>query len=181
MKQAERVAATRAKLVDAVFALRDRDPAAPLTVTAVCREADVAKPTFYQYFRSVDALVAEACGELLEQRIGEIPGDVPPDELRGYLGGLLERDQRIFEAVRESGPETRERVVVTVAGRVADWYRDSPEGAVVPGETVQLRARFAAAGALSLVLARLDGELGDIASGRLVDEISDLVAATMSA
>ena len=51
---------TRRRLLEATLALIEREGLAALTTTRVAREAGVAQPTFYQYFRGLDACLEQA-------------------------------------------------------------------------------------------------------------------------
>jgi len=63
----ERVAQSRRALTGAVIDLMRTSPARRITITEVCRRANVTRPTFYQHYASLDDLVGRAVAERLRE------------------------------------------------------------------------------------------------------------------
>lgn len=54
--QPDAVEATKARIADAFLTLYEHTPLAQITVAQVCRQADVARTTFYRHYHNVEAL-----------------------------------------------------------------------------------------------------------------------------
>ena len=154
MKMAERVARSKHALTQAVLELLRDQSTERITITDVCRAANVTRPTFYQYYRSVDDLIAEAIAQRLGQHqatafaIGTSTPQGQFGEALAHFLNLIWEDRNLVFLLRSRDIDlVRLRMASVdvisaqiIAHRLAD---DDP--------TVELRARFAAAGTTELL------------------------------
>ena len=150
MKQAERREVTRTAILDAVLTLQQQrsgtiDPP-PITISEICREADLARPTFYQYFDSADAAVAAAC---TQQMLGyfeasDSSGSTESETMTLWLN-LLRTDALVQSALTDGGAATRIAAITAIADRLFGRWS---------GTTIthlKWRTQFAAAGMFSVL------------------------------
>lgn len=165
MRQTDRRGLTRATLVEAVLHLQQQranraeltadtgaQPSPGITISDICREAKVARPTFYQYFASADAAVAAACRQRLTRHFEEsdsfVPNGTPgsdSDVMIHWLN-LLHQDTLLQTALAEGGAATRYEAIVVIADELHQRWDAGDDD---PG--LGWRARFAAAGLLSVI------------------------------
>lgn len=150
-----------APLVNAVTAMLDEgtDPAT-LNVAVVARRAGVSRPTFYQYFRDVPALVRAAALQRMEATFERVPpvelGDTwtvfAQDTFLTLLTDLAERRRFYLSAITLNPTEVAGDFVRYISHRLLDH---SPLGPIIhrrPGpDTATQRAEFLAAGTVWLV------------------------------
>ncbi|WP_028643622.1 TetR/AcrR family transcriptional regulator [Nocardioides sp. URHA0020] len=151
-----RVERSRTQLAEALRALmRTRDPR-DISISALCAEAGVSRPTFYQHFSSLDEVAAAGIEERFvrlhaEQRAsGESPCDGPEASYRLLVGFLGE-----LGAERASWQRTIGSGTAFSASRdaVESWLVDRlAERTPAAGPAV---LRYAAAGFLGVVRAWL--------------------------
>ena len=109
----ERVAQSRRALTSAVIDLLRTSPAGRITITEVCRRANVTRPTFYQHYASLDDLVGRAVAERLrehQQAALALDADVPDADLQASIGRFLDRiwgDRNLVRALRNTGAAPR--------------------------------------------------------------------------
>ena len=95
-------ARTRLRLLQATLNLIERDGLASLTTARITGEAGLAQPSFYQYFRSLDACLTEA-GRYVASRI--LP---PVPDLAGRAAKLFQGDQNLAAVIELVVSETVE-------------------------------------------------------------------------
>lgn len=66
MPENRRVKMTKRMMKEALIDLLDEKPVEKITVTEICKNADVNRSTFYAYYESVSALMVEIENEVLE-------------------------------------------------------------------------------------------------------------------
>lgn len=179
----ERVAQSRRALTGAVIDLLRTSPAGRITITEVCRQANVTRPTFYQHYASLDDLVGQAVAERLrehQQAALALDADAPDTDLQVSLGRFLDRiwgDRNLVRALRNTGAApaiTHHASVDVLAERIL---------ARLPGPhaaQTQLRARFAAAGITELLADWLDSEDPARVRDTYARLLRDLTAAVVS-
>jgi AcrR family transcriptional regulator len=133
MKRAVHATVMRATLIEA--AARLHGSVAELTISDVCREADVTRPTFSQYFGSIDALLAAVAFQRLRALVAGA------DEVGASLFEALRHDDLLRHAVTAGGAQARRAAIDYLAVELmARLGLDADDPADV------LKARFAAAG-----------------------------------
>ena len=150
MKQAERREITRTALLNAVLTLQEQrigqpDPQA-ITISEICREANLARPTFYQYFESADAAVAAACSQQLISYFKATDRAHSSDsETMTLWLNLLRHDALLQSALTNGGAATKRAAISTIADRLFQRWNttDKPD--------LKWRARFAAAGMFNVI------------------------------
>ncbi len=147
---------SRAQLTDALrILLRTRD-ARDISVSALCAEAGVSRPTFYQHFANLDEVAVAGIEERFVRIRAELPeGDGPETSYRLLLAWLEELD-----AEREAWQRTIGSGTAFSASRdaVENWLVDRLTQRV-PGASPPV-LRYAAAGFLGAVRAWLLQEDG---------------------
>ena len=179
----ERVAQSRRALTSAVIDLLRTNPAGRITITEVCRRANVTRPTFYQHYASLDDLVGRAVAERLrehQQAALALDADAPDADLQVSLGRFLDRiwgDRNLVRALRNTGaaPAITHRASVDVLAERILARLPGPHAA-----QARLRARFAAAGITELLADWLDSEDPARVRDTYARLLRDLTAAVMS-
>lgn len=179
----ERVAQSRRALTGAVIDLMRTSPARRITITEVCRRANVTRPTFYQHYASLDDLVGRAVAERLrehQQAALALDADAPDADLQVSLGRFLDRiwgDRNLVRALRNTGaaPAITHRASVDVLAERILARLPGPHAA-----QTRLRARFAAAGITELLADWLDSEDPARVRDTYARLLRDLTAAVMS-
>ena len=191
----ERVAARRAKLLDAGLALFGTRGFAATGVKDICREAGLTDRYFYESFRDSRELFLAVFDRVTDELFGAVAaavaesGGEPERELRDAIGtflGALAADARkprvLFAEAAAAGPEAAAHMRATLrrfAALVAATARPHLP-ARVGDEEVQLVA-LSLVGLLERVVSdREDGELA-VAPERLVDRCVALYAALLRA
>lgn len=181
-----------APLISAVTAMldEDTDPAA-LNVAVIARRAGVSRPTFYQYFRDVPALVRAAALQRMEATFERVPpverGDTwtvfAQDTFLTLLTDLAERRRFYLSALALNPTEVASDFVRYISHRLLDH---SPLGPIIhrrPGpDTALQRAGFLAAGTVWLVqqwLASSADPLSKVAD--MVERLSALLLSSSGA
>ncbi|MDR2566349.1 MAG: TetR/AcrR family transcriptional regulator [Bifidobacteriaceae bacterium] len=145
MKHADRASSTRARITEAAARLHEANPGDEfhaVTISDVCREADIARPTFYRYFDSVDALTAAGAAEQILTRLDARAGDAA-----GRLLDTLQNDEILRQAIMHGGVETRRAAVDSLTEKLVEDYGIAPDD-----PAAVLRARYAAAGVIEVFL-----------------------------
>jgi AcrR family transcriptional regulator len=174
-----RVARSRSQLIDALATLLRGCDARDVSVSALCAEAGVSRPTFYQHFASVDDVaVAGIERRFVDLKAGLADGpDAPYRLLVAFLSALdAERDTwRRTIGCGNAFSASRDAVETWLAERFAERAPDAGSVAV----------RYAAAGFLGVVRAWLveeatpDRQDAETLAARLV-ELSSGVLGTGS-
>lgn len=144
--------------------LRSR-PAAEITASDVVRRAEVSRPTLYQHFGDLPALIASAVEhrlrDLLEDTLGDA-GPVPDTEAGRagvrHLLALLREDADLFRHAAH-GPSGY-AVLLALAGTLAERLRSHApwRAALTRPDCPEQLAEFLAHGAVGLVAAWLDSD-----------------------
>jgi len=182
MKQAERRETTRTALLDAVLTLQRQragqsDQSSPeITISEICREANLTRPTFYQYFDSADAAIAEACSQQLIGYFGasDAPHGSEPEAMTRWLD-LLHHDVLLRTALTEGGAATRRAAISAIASRLSQRW------GVTETPDLEWRARFAAAGVLDMVSTWLREDQPSESGDRIIELAASLARAVMDA
>lgn len=179
----ERVAQSRRALTGAVIDLLRTSPDGRITITEVCRRANVTRPTFYQHYASLDDLVGRAVAERLrehQQAALALDADAPDADLQVSLGRFLDRiwgDRNLVRALRNTGAAlaiTHHASVDVLAERILARLPGPPAA------QTRLRARFAAAGITELLADWLDSEDPARVRDTYARLLRDLTAAVVS-
>jgi len=150
MKQSERRENTRTALLNAVLTLQQQRTEVPdqppITISEICREANLARPTFYQYFDSADAAVAAACSQQLVNYF-EASDTTPRSESETMTlwMNLLRHDALLQSALTEGGTATRRAAISAIADRLFERWSSLGD------PQLKWRAQFAAAGMFNIV------------------------------
>ena len=174
MKHEERREITRTAILDAVLTLQQQrttqdDPPA-ITISDICREANLARPTFYQYFDSADAAIAAACSQQLITyfHASDTRHTSESETMRLWMN-LLKRDPLLQSALINGGTATRRAAVATIADRLFQRWNttDDPQ--------IKWRAQFAAGGMFSVISTWLH-EDNPVESGEEIIELATALA-----
>lgn len=97
MAENRRVKMTKKMMKDTLIDLLDEKPLEKITVTEICKNADVNRSTFYAYYEDISALMLEIEDELLEHVT------VYAENFNDYTDKkMLEVFEEFFEYVREN-------------------------------------------------------------------------------
>lgn len=164
-----RLIRSRELLLSAITTALDRPGDEQPSITELCAEAGLSRPTFYQHFGDVPSLIEAAAVERMHALFAAVAPVAPqadwegavPRVVRGLLEGLLGHAD-FFRRVLSGGTAraVQESVVAFLAQRLLTF---SPLAERTPGEgdhaRVELFAVFLAAGTTWLVVGwLLDGE-----------------------
>lgn len=172
-----RVERSRAQLVEALGTLLSTTEARDISVSALCAQAGVSRPTFYQHFASIDEVAVAG----IERRFTELRADLPdgPDLQHRLLAAFLAD----LDARREAWQRTIGSGTAFVASRdtVETWLADRL--AERTSEAGPIALRYAAAGFLGAVRAWLLAPAGperpDVET--FAAELVELAARTLGA
>lgn len=187
-----RIARSQEALIHAIdTALRGDDEKTP-TITELCATAGISRPTFYQHFRDVPALVAAAGVDELQKMFDGVARELPegmtweeaaPSVIRELVECLFV-DGAYYRRVLDASDTHvfQERVVEYLADRLMNF---TPLGAAIRegAEPVHLAraATFIAAGATWLVVAWLKQGPGRPVVSAVADEVSQLIVTSVAA
>ena len=97
MSDNRRVKMTKRMMKEALIDLMDQKPLEKITVTEICKSADVNRSTFYAYYEDISALMLEIEDEVLEHVT------IYADNFNDYSDKrMLEVFEEFFEYVREN-------------------------------------------------------------------------------
>lgn len=140
---------SRTQLTDALTTLLGSRDGRQISVSALCAEAGVSRPTFYQHFTSIDEVAVAGVEQRFRRLRAELADPDGPDLTYRLLVSFLEdleRERPAWQRTIGSGTAfsaTRDAVERWFADRLAERTPDA-------GQTV---VRFAAAGFLGAVRA----------------------------
>jgi len=153
MKMAERVARSKQALTDAVLTLLRDEAPGRITITKVCQLANITRPTFYQYYKSVDDLIGDVIAQRLYQHQATAFGldaNAPAAEFDAALQRFLQLiwdDRNLVFMLRHRDVDPVRLRTESVAIISSQIVAHMPNA----GPQVALRARFAAAGITELL------------------------------
>lgn len=173
-----RVERSRAQLSEALTTLLRTRDARGITVSALCAEAGLSRPTFYQHFTSIDEVAVAG----VEQRFRRLRADLDdpgsPDATYRLLVSFLEDLERERQAwQRTIGSNT---AFAATRDSVERWFADRlAERSPDAGPTV---VRYAAAGFLGAVRAWMLQDDGPDrpSAAELAESLIDLSARVLS-
>ena len=173
-----RVERSRAQLTDALATLLRTRDGREISVSALCAEARLSRPTFYQHFASLDEVAVAGIEARFRRLRAELPAEDGPDtSYRLLVAWLTELDAERDAWQRTIGSGTafsasRDAVEAWLADRLAE--RAPEAGAPV--------LRYAAAGFLGAVRAWLLQDPGPerATPAELADSLADLSARVLS-
>jgi AcrR family transcriptional regulator len=151
-----RVAFTRSQLTAAMIELLQQKPAEEISVSELCKQADISRPTFYQYFKSPDDVLAAALEDKLEA-IARAADAARPDRstipkvIARFLDALW-HDRRLYRAaLRTRSPYGYSRSVMEawLQQALASYFRTSVPRAAP--EDFDQRVLFAAGGIITAI------------------------------
>ncbi|MEP9362719.1 TetR/AcrR family transcriptional regulator [Nocardioides sp. CN2-186] len=147
---------SRAQLTDALrVLLRDRDPR-EISVSALCTEAGVSRPTFYQHFGDLDEVAVAGIEDRFRRIRAELPDcDGPEGSYRLLLAWLEELDAERATWQRTIGSGT----AFSASRDAVESWLATQLARRVPGASAPV-VRYAAAGFLGAVRAWLLQEDG---------------------
>lgn len=85
-----RVRRSRRAMMDAFDRLIMATPFERITVSAVAREADVDRKTFYQHFGTIDGLLDAIVEDMVTELLDEVEGSADGDELAAFFDALTD-------------------------------------------------------------------------------------------
>lgn len=154
MKRDDRVGRSKAALAAAMFDLLQSEPPDRITITQVCRQADITRPTFYQHYRSVDDLMNQVVADRIQEH-QDVAFAIDPDVAQGEFDKALDQlldliwaDRKLVRAMRAGSVVTGFSYQASV-DRLAERILARVD--VPLTEQIRLRARFAAAGITELL------------------------------
>lgn len=157
--QDPRIAHTRSSLRAAFLRLRDELPLAKISVSRLCQEAGISRPTFYQHFANLDEVQVEALRERLDAlraRLLAESADLPVDERRrvgliALLRGLRDQRELYVSALdeQEAPPLTHRAVREWIQEQIAETVMGEPFRRLSPHRRTE--TVFVAGGAIALL------------------------------
>lgn len=151
-----RVAFTRSQLAAAMVELLTEKSPEAISVSELCKLAEISRPTFYQYFKSPDDVLAAA----LEDKLRTVTGAADairsdrshaPDVIARFLDALW-RDRRLYRAAlqaRSSFGYSRSVMEGWMEQTLSSYFRIGASGKL-PDDFEQ-RVVFAAGGIITLI------------------------------
>ncbi len=189
----ERVAARRARLIDATIGLLAKEGEARTSMTAVCAEAGLTERYFYESFGSRDDALVAALDSVSEElartaleAIAASSGE-PADRVRATIGAVVDlvvaAPDKMRVAVIESNANApmrarRHELLGSFAALVAAEAREIFGDETWPEPRDHLHGVIFIAGLSELVASWLLGEI-ELSSNDLVDTASDSLVALM--
>ncbi len=98
MKETRRVRMTKQMIKDAYLELVKKHPNKRLSVTDICKVADVNRSTFYMHYEDVNQLLSEIESDILDR----IPNPVDMPDLSSYNDRFLGLLEDCFNYIREN-------------------------------------------------------------------------------
>ena len=106
MSDNRRVKMTKRMMKEALIDLMDQKPLEKITVTEICKSADVNRSTFYAYYEDISALMLEIEDEVLEHVT------IYADNFNDYSDKrMLEVFEEFFDYVRENSKVFRVLII----------------------------------------------------------------------
>jgi AcrR family transcriptional regulator len=193
VEASERIAARRARLLEAALESLGTDGWQAATVREICARAKLTPRYFYESFRDRDELllalfdqIAQESAEAVLKGVASAPSDDPRAAARAAIGAFVSlltddpRKSRVLfveamgsEALTRRRFETLRVFAQLVAGQARAFYR-TPD-AVDP--LVEESALLLVGGLAEILLAWLDGTL-HVTQEQLIDDCTDLFVLT---
>ena len=160
-----RIRRTRQLLQDALQSLLARKSFSEISITDICREAEIARVTFYQHYDSKEALLLTAVADFFASlyetidplaldhylRTGEIRDDAPLQEMP--LAGDPSRIQLVGVALQYIGSDVRRLSIPSLQEALREYDSDLNE------KDIAVLATFYIGGVLTLLEQFLNGHL----------------------
>lgn len=166
-----RAVRSRAALIDAMIAALDEGvPPSSISITDAVKRAGVSRPTFYQHFAGMPALVHAAALQRLQGAFDLVPIAEPDADWEEFshesmsilLGHLAEHSAFYLAVLHDAGLSPVSDIIDVLADRFLDVAPFSPV-IRADAEAARERAEFLAAGIAWSVVRWLDGGASDIA------------------
>jgi AcrR family transcriptional regulator len=169
----------RARLIDAVVAVANRDGYAGANVAALAAEAGVSKPTFYDYFADKDDCFVAALADVHAELLGELRstvGDSPQEDatnvaiatLVGFAASQPARARFLMTEAMAGGSRALDARDEGIA-RIAELIDNVHEPAADDTAIADISSRVLIGGVYRLLAARL--RRGEPGIARLLEDV----------
>ena len=169
--------AARTALAEAMVRLVSREECtAKVSVSALCAEAGVSRPTFYRHFKSVDEVLAYAIQMRLESLTSSLPPDEdfhtaePPEALVQIMTEVWRERPLYRQVLRPSSP------YATAKQTAQSWVEEALAAELGADVRTNTRAVFAAGGVLAFLSMLVESDdLNDEGLRSIVEEFFSIM------